>query len=620
MLRRFQVKYGARVILLRRTLRKRPAIASLVTGLHVPDPIIPLYLADGSPNPEYDEYLCLVASMVMCCPNLEVLSGFHPFYNHTFDRLTHALSTRKKLKQYVWVIAENDDVSERSQNRLPPGLLDHHQAYQFQQYHRNWTNLDTLMLCSPASLGVLEHDVLLGVLHNLPRLRSLCISSFHAVDFNDMTLMELPRLQSLRIEECDGISDAGLSRWAASPASIAVERLTLIHQNINSLATISKLFAGLERLKKFSIMQSDVTPSLPFDLVVFPPLFASRTVETIHWDLGHEQFASNSQLDLDINIRDLGNYEYITPNTHLALSILHHGFPGLKSLRAPRDISPPGVLQSACRPAPNGNMLLASDTYSTYNLEKPPKSNSLQVARIRAQNLINQSANTRNDCLKAPVTGRTHLTPPQDHLKRPTSTQSSSDSSGTSKSTASTDLTEPDLQAAEHLLKLSKQQRDRSPYQITASEQRPDQSLSQLDLHLREIVRGPVKVNEFNLPTVNGRVSIHISDKGQVFHPPVFNLVPDHPGRDANGGLAMWGELLKIRERMKATQSADEAKKEDGRVRDGCNGTWNKTRADKLVGRPTSRRSKGREELERWRHTERERMSRGKEVAVEDFF
>ena len=475
------------------------------------------------------------------------------------------------------------------------------------------------MLCSPASLGVLEHDVLLEVLHNLPRLRDLCVSSFHAVDFNDVTLMELPRLQSLRIEECEGVSDAGLARWAASPSSIAIERMALIHQNINSLATISKLFAGLERLKKFSIMQSDVTPTLPMDVVVFQPLFASRTVESIHWDLGHERFASDSQLNLDISIRDLGSYEYVTPNSHLALSILHHGFPALKSLRAPRDISPPGALQSVCRPAGNGNILLASDTYSTYNLQAPPKSNSLQVARVRAQNLINQAVGANKATLKAPVADRNRLAPPKDHLKRPTSTPSSSNSSETSKSTTSTDLTEPDLQAAEHLLKSNKQRRDRSPYQYVDSEQRPDQSLSQLDLHLRQIVRGPVKINELNLPTFNGRVSIHISDMGQVFEPPKFALMPDRPGRDANGGLAMWGELLKIRERVQAMQS--EAKENASvRVRDECNGSWNKQRVDMSATKKSSGMGRAKGEEERWRHTERERMSRGKEVAVDEFF
>ena len=472
------------------------------------------------------------------------------------------------------------------------------------------------MLCSPASLGVLEHDVLLQVLHNLPQLRNLCVSSLHAVDFNDTTLIELPRLQSLRIEECEGVSDAGLAKWAASPASISIERLTLIHQNLHSLATISKLFSGLERLKKFSIMQSDVTPTLPMDLVVFPPLFASRTVERIHWDLGHERFSSDSQLNLDINIRDLGNYEYVTPNTHLALSILHHGFPHLKSLRAPRDISPPGALQSACRPARSENMLLASDTFSTYNLQEPPKSNSLQVARVRAQNLINQSAGGKRDTLKVPMTDRTRLAPPKGPQKRPTSTQTSSNSSSTSRSTTSTLLTEPDLQAAEHLLRLAKQQQDRT----VASEQQANQSLSQLDLHLRHIVRGPVKVNEFNLPTFNGRVAIHISDTGQVFQPPEFVLTPDRPGRDANGGLATWGELLKIKERLKVTQRwGEERQIEEESVRDGCNGSWNRKKTDMPDARKPGR---GTEKVEegRWRHTKRERMSRGEEVAVEDFF
>ncbi len=581
-------------------------IASLVTNLHVPDPIIPLYMVDGSPNPEYDDYLCLLASVVMCCPNLETFTGFHPFYNHTFDRLTHALSTRPRLKQHVWILAENDDVSERSQKQLSPGLLDQHQVRQFQQYHKQWSNLETLMLCSPASLGVLEHNLLLEVLHSLPALKNLCVSSFDADDFNNAILLELPRLLSLRMEECKGVTDVGLACWASSPASISMQRLTLIHQNINSLVTISKLFSGLERLKKFSIMQSDVTPSLPVEVVVFPPLFASQTIERIHWDLGHERFASNSQLDLDMGIGDLGNYGYITPNTHLALSILHHGFPALKTLRAPRDIFPLGALQSVCRPAKNANMILPHDIYSTYNLDTPPKSNSLQVARIRAQNLINHSTAANKSTVNVPMIHRTPENSPKEHLKRPISTAASSRSSGTNRSTTSTDLAETSIHQAQPSNRQAKQRQSRRLSQIRNCQQHPNQRFSQPTLALGSYNHKHLKVHEFSLPTFNGRVAIHISDAGQVFQPPKFDLVPDYPGRDASGGLAMWEELLKIKERVRAMQIKNE---EEEPVRDGCVGAWNKGRTERRSG-----------EGDKWRHTERERMSRGKQVIIEDFF
>ena len=277
-LQRFRIKHGARLVLLRRTLRAKPLTAALVEDLHVPDPIIPIYSFNGDPNPEYDGYLSILASVVMALPNLETFGGFYPFYNHTFDRLTHALSTRTKLRQHAWIIAENGEIASRSKTQLPPGLLDHHQVYQFRTYHDRWSNLETLLLCSPGAHGVLEHHVLLNVLQRLPALKHLGVSSFDADDFNNHTLLGLPYLTSLRLEECAGVTDSGLTRWAASPNSYRIEQLSLIHQFIESLITISKLLAGLERLQKFVILQTDLAPSLPLDMVVFQPLLASKSL------------------------------------------------------------------------------------------------------------------------------------------------------------------------------------------------------------------------------------------------------------------------------------------------------------------------------------------------------
>ncbi|ETN41071.1 uncharacterized protein HMPREF1541_03006 [Cyphellophora europaea CBS 101466] len=413
-LKRFKVKHGARLVLLRRTLRAKALLAALVRDLRVPDPIIPLYQATGDPNPEYDDYLCLLASVVMACPNLELFAGFYPFYNHTFDRLTHALSTRRKLKQHVWVIAENADCTARAQKQLPPGIMDHDQSYQFLQYHDRWTQLETLLLCSPGSLGVLEHEVFVHALRSLPKLKHLCISSFDADDFHDGTLQTLPHIMSLRLEECPGVSDAGLTRWAASPNAVLIERLSLIHQNLTSLVTIARLLSSLDRLTKLTIIQSDTTPSLPLDTVVFQPFFASKTLQFLHWDIATSSTHStdHSSPTPTLSLQDaLATTDPLdatlpqTPNAHLALSLLHHGFPSLTRLRAPRDTDPRGALQAVCRPARDMNVLLEHDTgamrfgrcWSGRNGGAPNQQldeggNHLQTARIRAQRRIERAA------------------------------------------------------------------------------------------------------------------------------------------------------------------------------------------------------------------------------------
>lgn len=576
-LKRFKVKTGVRLVLLRRTLRARPLLASLVKTLKVPDPMFPIYLYDGRPNPEYDDYLCLLASVVMCCPELEIFTGFNSLYNHTFDRLTHALSTRSKLKHHVWVMAENVEVMARCKRKLPSGLLDEHQVYQFLQYHMRWSKLETLMLCSPASLGVVEHGLFVDILRNLPSLRNLCVSSFDADDFNDATLLELPRIRSLRVEECEGVSDAGLAKWAACPTSVSVEILTLIHQNLTSLATISRLFSGLGLLKKFTIVQSDVSPSLPFDMVVCQPLFASKTVERIHWDIGEDASAGTSQLNLELSIRDIKDYERATPDIRLAQSILHNGFPALKSLRAPRDTSPSGALQSVCRPAKNANILLPTDSYSTHRLYAPRQSNSLQAARIRAQNLVEESMKSSAEHMKILVTD--HTPDEQSTSTRPSTGTGtgSSGSSGLSTWTASTAATETDTNtnttplSVRDVIRLAKEKRDKSllPSHLGAivdSDENAPRQLTQLPPSYK-LTSPPLKIHEFILPRFMGRVSTHIT-KGRISQPPLFDLIPDVVGRDANGGIASWGELLRIKERVGMAES-------EGRGRSGLEtGVW----------------------------------------------
>lgn len=641
-----RIKYGARLTLLRRTLRSRPMLASLVDGLHVPDPIIPLYLANGGPNPEYDEYVCLLASVVQTCPNLRTFDGFYPFYNHTFDRLTHALSTRTHLKQHVWIIAENDDVNERAQKQLA-GLLDMHQRYEFLQYHHSWTHLETLMLCSPASLGVIEHDLFLGMFRSLPALRNLCVSSFDADDFNDETLLALPKLRTLRLEECSGITDAGLTKWAASPATIMMENLTLIHQNVVSLITVAKIFAGLIRLRRFSILQTDAAPDVPLDMAILQPLLASETLQFMHWDIGEDNSSCRSSTEHEnADLKELKDKKGLHANIQLALSITHQGFPSLTNLRAPRDLSPPGVLQSVCRPASNGTILLPADKFSMARMYIAPNSNSLQIARIRAQDVIDRHAYRNKEWMKVVVTD--HSEPPP--IARPPLSASTAGSRETTL-TASTAFTEPDEDGHDALLEYSRTSEDWSKQMLPTllvrtysdsdttergpsalERRRTDSSGSPTGLNRTasaalspimipsptqsqsDATYEPQTIHEFVLPTFVGRVSIHIAENGQVFHPPKFHLLPDIPNHDGNGGMAGWGELLRVSEREKASGGSIEA--EDERSRNSCDGSWNKWNVSQYG---TGKKSVSKDKNEWW-HSSRQRERPGMRVRVQDFF
>jgi len=359
--KKFKVKSSIRLKVLRRTLRSRRVLAHYVRELKVPE--MEAEMAHRS-----KETIDLVASIVMACPNLERLVGFYTTYNHTFDRLTHALSTRKKLKEHVWVIGENHEITDRSFKQLPPGLMDETQTTAFLQFHDTWSSLHTLFLHSQ-SMGILEHDVFLGVFSRLPSLQHLHISNFDIDDFNDATLQALPALQSLRLQDLHGITDQGLSRFATAPASRSLRRLSIINLEIKSLLVISRLLANLTELDRFTFIQ-ETSPELSPDALVIQPIMASSSVSYVHWDILLPSFG----------------------NDNLANSVLTGGFPSLRTIRSPSDHH--GALQAICKP--RAQVVLASDKYSFAQrsaLAREPDKHlrTLFAARKKAQERLEEA-------------------------------------------------------------------------------------------------------------------------------------------------------------------------------------------------------------------------------------
>jgi hypothetical protein len=111
---RLKIKGTSRLKLLRRTLREQPSLARSVRELHLSD-FQTLYREAAIGK---EEIANLVASLVMACPRLERLVGFHIPYTHSFDRLTHALSTRPYLKERLWSLSDevNDFSDEEDQD------------------------------------------------------------------------------------------------------------------------------------------------------------------------------------------------------------------------------------------------------------------------------------------------------------------------------------------------------------------------------------------------------------------------------------------------------------------------------------------------------------------------
>ena len=362
--KKFKLKQGVRLKLLRRTLRQRKALSQYVHELKIPN-------LQSDVTRKSTETIDLVASIVMACPNLERLVGFYPVYGHQFDRLTYALSTRTKLKEHLWLVGENKDITERSHKQLPPGLMDDEQVGSFLSYHDRWRSLTTLLLHSHEH-GILERHLFPGLFHRLPALQHLCVSNFDMDDFDDSTLTALPPLTSLRLQDLEGVTSQGLWEYASNPSSLSIQNLALINLNIKYLSTISKLLLNLKKLDRFTLVQ-DSSPEIELGELVFPPIIASSSLTFLHWDI-------------------------LLPgpaNSSLATSIVAHGFPSLRTLRAPSDHN--GLLQTVCKP--RAQVLVASDKYSsTYRLAPTPDPGkyirSLITARKAAQDRIDQARKT----------------------------------------------------------------------------------------------------------------------------------------------------------------------------------------------------------------------------------
>ena len=330
--KRYKIRYGTRLKLLRRTLTARPDIANLVKCLKVPA------IADGlRTNKEQEDYVDLAASLIMACPNLERFPGFCPAYNHEFSRLVYALSTRKKLTERIWIISPSpvqrqkryvfEDESNYLTPILAPGLLVPEQCIDFLNYHMGWPNLKTLFLhCHPG--GTIDSLLFTDIFNSLPAVENLHISAFPAPSFNDSTLTSLPLLRSLRLDDLPGITAVGLSHYVAATCSNALTHLSLISIPLLSLPVLARIFSHLYSLTHFTISQA-ASPALPIGVDIFlHPYLASDTLQYLHWELTNPNEDNATEI--------------------LGKSISSNGFPALRTIRAPTDLN--GTLQKLCKP------------------------------------------------------------------------------------------------------------------------------------------------------------------------------------------------------------------------------------------------------------------------------
>ncbi|KZL64556.1 hypothetical protein CT0861_10388, partial [Colletotrichum tofieldiae] len=336
--KRHKLTFGTRMMLLRRTLRANSYLAGIVHTVKAPSPPAGIALED---------YHNQVAALIMACPNFERLIGLHPQYNHSFSKLTHALSTRKRLKHMDWIVepspyqrqhrfksSSGGNAAALAQPArdysVTPGDLQPHQSATFLEFHVDWAHLTTLTVhCLPGATLTPDNLISSALMH-LTSLQHLFLSRIPVTAFNDGTLLSLPPLRTLSLTHVPGVTSSGISALATLPTSQAMQKLTLRHIALDSLPALARIFSNFTYLEAFTLVQS-FAPTLPEDTFIWlMPYLASTSLRKLHWDITTNTTNANAA------------------DSILARSIAAAGFPSLRSLRTPND--PEGIFQALCRP------------------------------------------------------------------------------------------------------------------------------------------------------------------------------------------------------------------------------------------------------------------------------
>ncbi|KAF7546631.1 hypothetical protein G7Z17_g8295 [Cylindrodendrum hubeiense] len=331
--KKYKLNQGARIRMLRRSLRANPQLAAIVRVLKVPAPEAPV---KGSNVADYDD---LVASLVMACPNLESLSGPTTIYDHSFKKIFHALSTRRNLKQMSWLVhpsphQKHQRIHSRTQQLglVMPAELMRFQETTFLNHHHNWARLETLTIhCAPGATLAPE-TLLTTTLKYLRSLKHLHLCNIPPNAFNDSNLLALPALQTLTLSGITGVTSNGLSAFATRSNSLSLSKLHLRHTPVTSLAALARILSNLRSLTTFSLIQpfSPVMPEEDSFTLWMMPYLASGSLKKLHWDITAHALSVNGADDI------------------LSRSIAAGGFPALRTLRVPND--PDGLFQDLCYP------------------------------------------------------------------------------------------------------------------------------------------------------------------------------------------------------------------------------------------------------------------------------
>ena len=374
----------SRLKLLLRTLQEVPVLADMVRHLRITASLVSQldsefrYLRIHSIHEIPVRYnSAVLRKLITCVPNLEYLTGYTLLAMKLTLPLFTALGSCHRLKSHTWHMGNaywDDDVKFR----IDP----------FIQCKANWPQLETLILwlepgrqrgCS------LSPGTVTAAVQRLPSLKHLMLKCLTPAEFHNGTLLMLPALKSLRLEELHGLTDQGIEQLAHSRLGLSLESLTLYDLELTSLRTVQNLFANLSRLRSFTLLQK-TSPELQqwYSAISNNFSLASDTLRYLHWD-----------------VLAPGNGTAI-----LANSIAAGKFPSLRTVKVPCDYD--GAIQNLCRPIAR-EPITADDLATLEEWERfSGYRRSLRASQIQAQLRMRESR--KQPSFNVIVEGEDHAT------------------------------------------------------------------------------------------------------------------------------------------------------------------------------------------------------------------
>lgn len=346
--RRFSMaRPKSRLELLLRTLDEAPSVWLLIRRIHITGALARELDGIDTSDAQRKAAHNMVRQVMQICTEVELITGYNPPATREHAEWYKLLFSRGRINAHAW------SLNLRKPLVFSIGL--------FTDIHEKWQRLETFVLCkTDSSDRTLGLGIISALTNSLWSLKHLMISGFGKDDFHNGTLLALKPLQSLRLENLEGVTDQGIFQLSQSRNAFSLESLSLIGLELASMRTIQALLENMPRLRRFRLVQ-DASPTL---LMGSGPqnrrnALASASLEYLHWDTLLPGPATES----------------------LAQSIRIDSLPSLRTLKSPCD--PNGSLQALCRPI-LGRSLTTDDLTFLDSVDQNRYTRSLRLSRLQA--------------------------------------------------------------------------------------------------------------------------------------------------------------------------------------------------------------------------------------------